>query len=131
MYTAIVVGPRVCQREGAAWRVRGAGGVKARADQIVCEKAAQIIAADRSVRERRYAIERKTFVLIATQQPMVVDLRTLAAVLEIATELERMGDYAKGIAKIAVKMGTEPFVKPLVDIPRMISRSVFSGNKTG
>jgi len=87
------------------------------------EKAGQIIDADRSVNERRYAIEHETFVLIATQQPMAVDLRTLAAVLEIATELERIGDYAKGIAKITIKMGTEPFVKPLIDIPRMAEKA--------
>ena len=87
------------------------------------EKASRIIDADRSVNERRYAIEQETFVVIATQQPMAVDLRTLAAVLEIATELERIGDYAKGIAKIAIKMGTEPFVKPLIDIPRMAEKA--------
>ena len=87
------------------------------------ERAGQIINADRSVNERRYAIEHETFVLIATQQPMAVDLRTLAAVLEIATELERIGDYAKGIAKITIKMGTEPFVKPLIDIPRMAEKA--------
>ncbi len=87
------------------------------------EKAAQIIDADRAVNERRYAIEHETFVLIATQQPMAVDLRTLAAVLEIATELERIGDYAKGIARITLKMGTEPFVKPLIDIPRMAEKA--------
>ena len=87
------------------------------------EKARHIIEADRAVNERRHAIERETFVLIATQQPMAVDLRTLAAILEIATELERMGDYAKGIAKITLKMGTEPFVKPLIDIPRMAEKA--------
>jgi len=87
------------------------------------EKAGRIIDADRSVNERRYAIEHETFVVIATQQPMAVDLRTLAAVLEIATELERIGDYAKGIARITLKMGTEPFVKPLIDIPRMAEKA--------
>jgi len=87
------------------------------------EKASRIIDADRSVNERRYAIEQETFVVISTQQPMAVDLRTLAAVLEIATELERIGDYAKGIAKITIKMGTEPFVKPLIDIPRMAEKA--------
>ena len=87
------------------------------------EKAAQIIHADRAVNERRYAIEHETLVVIATQQPMAVDLRSLAAVLEIATELERIGDYAKGIAKITIKMGTEPFVKPLIDIPRMAEKA--------
>ena len=87
------------------------------------EKAGQIIDADRTVNERRYAIERQTFVVIATQQPMAVDLRTLAAILEIATELERIGDYAKGIARITIKMGIEPFVKPLIDIPRMAEKA--------
>jgi len=83
------------------------------------KKARQIIDADRATNERRLAIEHETLVMIATQQPMAVDLRTLAAVLEIASELERIGDYAKGIARITIKMGIEPFVKPLIDIPRM------------
>jgi phosphate transport system protein len=87
------------------------------------EKARQIIDADRATNERRLAIEHETLVMIATQQPMAVDLRTLAAVLEIASELERIGDYAKGIARITIKMGIEPFVKPLIDIPRMAEKA--------
>lgn len=83
------------------------------------ETAKRIIDADQAVNDTRFAIEHETLVLIATQQPMAVDLRTLAAVLEIAAELERIGDYAKGIAKITIMMGQEPFVKPLIDIPRM------------
>jgi phosphate transport system protein len=85
--------------------------------------ARRLIAADRAVNRLRFTIESDTLVLIATQQPMAVDLRTLAAVLEIAGELERMGDYAKGIAKITLKMGEEPFIKPLVDIPRMAEKA--------
>jgi phosphate transport system protein len=87
------------------------------------EAARQIIGADRALNEMRFAIEHETLVVIATQQPMAVDLRTLAAFLEIATELERIGDYAKGIAKITIKMGTEPFIKPLIDIPRMAEKA--------
>lgn len=87
------------------------------------EAARQIIEADRALNRRRYAIQQETLVVIATQQPMAVDLRTLAAVLEIATELERIGDYAKGIATITIRMGTEPFVKPLIDIPRMAEKA--------
>ncbi|RJR49176.1 MAG: phosphate transport system regulatory protein PhoU [Desulfobacteraceae bacterium] len=83
------------------------------------EAAKRIIEADRAVNDSRFAIEHDTLVMIATQQPMAVDLRTLAAFLEIAAELERIGDYAKGIANIAIMMGEEPFVKPLVDIPQM------------
>ena len=95
-------------------------------DALKCrdlEKARQIIDADRATNERRLAIEHETLVVIATQQPMAVDLRTLAAVLEIASELERIGDYAKGIARITIKMGIEPFVKPLIDIPRMAEKA--------
>ena len=83
------------------------------------EGARRLIGADRAVNEKRFAIEADCLVLIATQQPTAGDLRTVAAVLEIATELERIGDYAKGIARICRRMGLEPPVKPLVDIPRM------------
>ncbi len=87
------------------------------------EKAGQIVDADRAVNERRLAIEHETLVMIATQQPMAVDLRTLAAVLEIASELERIGDYAKGIAKINLMIGPGPLLKPLIDVPRMAGRA--------
>jgi phosphate transport system protein len=83
------------------------------------ESSKRIIANDQNINERRYAIEQNCLTLIATQQPMARDLRTLAAILEIITELERIGDYAKGIARINIMMGNQPLVKPLVDIPRM------------
>ncbi len=87
------------------------------------EHAHRIIEADRHINERRYAIENEALTLIATQQPMAGDLRTLAAILEMASELERMADYAKGIATIAVQIGEEVFVKPLIDIPRMADKA--------
>ena len=87
------------------------------------EAARRLIAADSEINRRRYAIEWDTLVLIARQQPMARDLRTLAAILEIAGELERIGDYAKGIAKITVQLGSQPLLKPLVDIPRMAALS--------
>ncbi len=87
------------------------------------EAARRLIAQDRTLNEKRFAIEDDTLALIATQQPMAVDLRTLAAVLEITTELERIGDYAKGIAKINLMMGEKPLLKPLVDIPRMAEKA--------
>jgi phosphate transport system protein len=55
---------------------------------------------DQKINEKRYEIEQNCLVLIATQQPMARDLRMLAAILEVNTELERIGDYAKGICKI-------------------------------
>ena len=87
------------------------------------EEAQRLIAQDRILNEKRFAIEDDTLALIATQQPMAGDLRTLAAALEIATELERIGDYAKGIAKINLMMGEAPLLKPLVDIPRMAEKA--------
>lgn len=88
------------------------------------EMSRRIIADDRLINEKRVQIESDTLTLIATQQPMAGDLRTLAAVLEISTELERMGDYAKGIAKINLMIGNEPLLKPLVDIPRMAEKGM-------
>jgi len=86
-------------------------------------RARAIMEADKHINEKRYAIENETLTLIATQQPMAGDLRTLAAILEIASELERMADYAKGIANIAVMIAAEPLVKPLVDVPRMAAKA--------
>lgn len=79
---------------------------------------------DRLINEKRFAIEAQVLTLIATQQPMAGDMRVLAAALEIVTELERLGDYAKGIAKISRKIGDEPLVKPLIDIPLMAEIAV-------
>ncbi len=83
------------------------------------EGARRLIAADQAINEKRFAVEAAALVLIATQQPMAGDLRNIAAILEIATELERIGDYAKGIARISLTIGDVPLLKPLVDVPEM------------
>lgn len=59
---------------------------------------------DEAINQRRYAIENECIILLATQQPMGRDVRYIAGILEIITELERIGDYAKGICKITVLM---------------------------
>jgi len=79
----------------------------------------QIIADDAHINRQRFSIEDKCIGLIATHQPMASDLRIIVAVLSIVTELERIGDYAEGIAKIVVMIGDEAPLKPLIDIPRM------------
>ena len=81
--------------------------------------AEKIIVEDKEINKKRFAIENQLMILIATQQPMAHDLRLLASTMEIISELERMGDYAKGIANINIRMGEEPLLKPLIDIPRM------------
>jgi phosphate transport system protein len=83
----------------------------------------RLIAGDRALNERRYAIEGDAMALIATQQPMAGDMRLLAAILEIVTELERMGDYAKGIARINLMIGEQPLIKSLVDLPAMARKA--------
>jgi phosphate transport system protein len=78
-----------------------------------------LIEKDRTVDERRYAIEAEALMLIATQQPAASDMRSLAAAMFIANELERIGDYAKGIARVNLRIGAAPLIKPLIDVPRM------------
>ena len=88
-------------------------------------KASQkIFAEDQEINKKRFEIENKLMILIATQQPMARDLRILASILEIISELERMGDYAKGIANINMRMGDAPLLKPLIDVPRMAAKGV-------
>jgi phosphate transport system protein len=80
-------------------------------------------AEDALLNRKRFDIEESVLLLMATQQPMASDLRQLAAILHIVTDLERMGDYAAGIARISVDIGDEPLIKPLIDIPRMAERA--------
>ena len=82
-----------------------------------------VIDGDDYIDQKRYDIEELCVDLIATQQPMASDLRAVIAMLHIAVELERMGDYAEGIAKISLLMGDEPPLKPLIDIPRMANKA--------
>ena len=81
-------------------------------------------AEDVLINRKRFEIEEAALLQIATQQPMASDLRRLAAILHIVTDLERMGDYAAGIAQICVEIGDEPHIKPLIDIPRMAEKAV-------
>ncbi len=82
-----------------------------------------VVAGDDYIDGKRYEIEELCVDLIATQQPMAGDLRAIIALLHIVVELERMGDYAEGIAKISLLMGNDPPLKPLIDIPRMAAKS--------
>lgn len=88
------------------------------------EASRAVIRDDAKINEKRFAIETDCLRLIATQQPMARDLRSIAAVLEIITDLERCADYAAGIGKIALIIGKEPFIKPLIDIPRMLEKDL-------
>ncbi len=81
--------------------------------------ARQIVADDAQANALRFQIEEKCFAAIATQQPAARDLRTIVAAMNIVADMERMADHAAGIAEIVLRMGDEPLLKPLIDLPRM------------
>ena len=86
--------------------------------------ARRILLDDTKVNEKRFAIENAIIISLATQQPMAHDLRTLAAFLEISTELERMGDYAKGIAKVVIQLGDADIPIPMRELEQMAELGV-------
>lgn len=92
--------------------------IQALAQQDV-ELARQIIQFDEQINATQHEIDEKCLVLIATQQPMASDLRAILAISNIAAELERIGDYTEGIARLVLKLAGQPLIKPLIDIPRM------------
>jgi phosphate transport system protein len=96
--------------------------VEALKTQNVAE-ADKIIANDELINKKRWDIEEKCIHLIARQQPVASDLREIIGILNIITDLERIGDYAEGIAKIVILLGDEPLIKPLVDIPQMAQKA--------
>jgi len=81
--------------------------------------AERIIAEDDAIDALHMNLEARCMRLLATQQPMARDLRTIAAVFAITIDLERMADHAEGISRAVKRLGEEPPVKPLIDIPKM------------
>ncbi|UCC64120.1 MAG: phosphate signaling complex protein PhoU [Anaerolineae bacterium] len=84
--------------------------------------AQRVIDEDEGVNQALRNIQENCEVLIATQQPMATDLRFLLATHNIANELERIGDYAEGIARLAIRLADEPQLKPYLDVPRMTQK---------
>jgi phosphate transport system protein len=83
------------------------------------ELARVVIVEDMEINRKRYETEERCLELLAMQQPLARDLRTIVAILHVIVDLERMGDHAEGIAKIAIMLSDEPPLKPYIDIPRM------------
>jgi phosphate transport system protein len=88
------------------------------------EAAQRIRADDERIDQAQAALEEHALMVMATQQPMAGDLREIIAAIEIASELERIGDYAKGVAKITIRNADQPLVSPLVDIPQMAEQAI-------
>ena len=95
---------------------------QALADRDV-ERAERLIEQDTNVNRKRFQIEAGLLTLIATQGPIARDLRHVAALLEIITELERIGDYGKGIAKIVLMLGEPEFEAPMPTLQTMALRA--------
>ena len=89
-------------------------------DLVLSQK---IIEEDDVIDDNRYEIEARCEDLIAKRQPLATDLRLIIAIMHIVGELERIGDYAEGVAKISLAMGDEAPLKPLIDIPRMAQKA--------
>jgi phosphate transport system protein len=85
------------------------------------ELAERAIEMDKKIDELEIVIEKKCINLIALQQPLAKDLREIAAILKIITDLERIGDLAVNIARMSLKYSKEEFIKPLIDLPKMES----------
>lgn len=94
------------------------GSVQALKEQNV-ELARRVIADDEGINAARFELEKKCYMLLATQQPTARDMRSIVTAIHIVVELERIGDHAKSVAKLAIELAKEPLLKPLVDIPRM------------
>jgi len=78
---------------------------------------------DKKINDKHFAIENHILIIFATQSPLARDLRLLAAMLEIITELERIGDYAKGIAKVAVHLAADETPIPIREISTMADKA--------
>lgn len=83
------------------------------------EESQKAVDDDRLVNQMRFDIEEECMRIMATQQPVASDLRTLVAILNLIVDLERIGDHAEGIGKISLTLADRPLIKPLIDIPRM------------
>ncbi len=88
------------------------------------ELAAKVVEDDKNIDKKRFDIEERVLNLLCTQAPMASDLRILLTALNIIGELERIADHAAGNAKIAIMIGNEPPLKPLIDLPRMNERVI-------
>ena len=83
------------------------------------EKAQTVVELDTRLNEMEEQIMDIGSRLIVTQQPVAKDLRRILVAFRIASDLERMGDLARDVAKVTIRLQGQKLIKPLVDIPRM------------
>jgi phosphate transport system protein len=83
------------------------------------DQAQQVLKNEARINQMEIVVDELATRLLATQQPMAVDLRFLTAALKINNDLERMGDLAVNIVERALSLMHEPVIRPLIDIPQM------------
>lgn len=88
------------------------------------ELAKKVIGDDDFIDDKRHQVEEDSVALLRREAPVARDLRRIFTILQIAGELERIGDYAEGIAKIAIMLSDQPALPELEEIPRMGDRAV-------
>ena len=88
------------------------------------ELARQVIEDDAEVNEYEVKLEKKSLEIIALQQPVSQDLRTVITVLKASSDLERMGDHAVSIAKATVRMKGEVRIESVEDAISKMGRDV-------
>ncbi|MCX7842175.1 MAG: phosphate signaling complex protein PhoU [Clostridia bacterium] len=93
------------------------------------ELARKIFRNDDVIDDLESKIERRCLNLIARQQPLAKDLRTISAALKIITDMERIADHSADIAEITIRMAKEKYIKPLIDIPKMAEMAKQMVNK--
>jgi len=86
------------------------------------ELAREVIERDDIIDEMERVIEQECIMLIARQQPIASDLRDIASILKIITDLERIADHCEDISKYTIKLSKETYFKPLEDIPKMANK---------
>ncbi len=82
--------------------------------------AREIIARDDDIDGLAEAVDNGCMHFTARFQPLGEDLRSVTSIMHMAIDLERIGDYGGNIAKVAIELSGGEFIKPLIDIPRMV-----------
>jgi phosphate transport system protein len=82
-----------------------------------------VIDEDEEINTLRFEVEQNALLILATQQPAASDLRTVIAAMHVATELERIGDHASGIARLVARLEGEPEIDTLHKLPKMAKRA--------
>lgn len=88
------------------------------------ELAQKVIEEDRVFDDMELVIEKRCVQLIVTEQPVARDLRIIMTALKVVTDLERIADYAEGIAKLAIRIQDEVYIELLIDIPKMAELAI-------